>query len=83
MVGVLFVAVEALAGRPGVNGQVYSHPVLDISRSGMRLAGPAPAAPGATVDLTLDVTRVAPRLSGSKIAPLPFRWTIRSRRARP
>ena len=42
-----------------VNGQVYSHPVLDISRNGMRLAGPAPAAPGAAVDLTLDGTRVA------------------------
>ena len=41
-----------------VNGQVYSHPVLDISRSGMRLAGPAPATPGTEVALTLDGTRV-------------------------
>jgi cellulose synthase (UDP-forming) len=46
-----------------VNGQVHSHPVLDISRGGMRLAGPAPAARGATVELTLDGVRVAGQIA--------------------
>jgi cellulose synthase (UDP-forming) len=36
-----------------LNGQIHSHPVLDISRTGMRLAGLAPAPQGARIDLKL------------------------------
>jgi cellulose synthase (UDP-forming) len=46
-----------------VNGQVHSHPVLDISRGGMRLAGPAPAARGAKVELALGGVRVAGQIA--------------------
>jgi cellulose synthase (UDP-forming) len=45
-----------------IDGQVHSYPVLDISTSGLRLAGQAPAAPGADVAVRLGDVRLVARV---------------------
>ena len=43
-----------------LDGEIHSHPLLDISRTGMRVAGPSPAPPGTKVEVRVrDMTIAA------------------------
>jgi cellulose synthase (UDP-forming) len=46
-----------------VDGTVHSHPVLDISRSGLRLAGTGPAPAGSAVEVRLGDASIAGRIA--------------------
>jgi cellulose synthase (UDP-forming) len=44
------------------DGQICSHPVLDVSTGGLRLAGPAPVAPGTDIAVRLGDVRLMARV---------------------